>query len=439
MLNNQKQAVFDYLDRNKDVIVEYLRNFISIPSINYDQGGNEEKVQNWLFNEFKGFGFCNVDKFAVDAEQVRPNVVAVMKGSGKGRSIIFNGHTDVVPVAKPDTWCCDPFKPIIKDGKVFGRGASDMKGGLSSAIWAMKGIKDCGIKLSGDVILQAVTGEESNQAEDIGTVQCLKRGYTADFAVVCEPSDLELHICSAACFMFELIVEGKGVHASARNQVLFPQTGNIPSGPMVGVDALKKSLPYINYFYSLEEQWNHRWRDSILGAGGKAGHDVQGVGIFVINPSFIEGGEHGGSVPQRVKCIYNVHYPDRLVKKEAVWEEIRKAVHAISSTDDFLKENPPMLSIPTRGEWEGFKVSEDDLGVQTMASAIFEATGKQAVISGFKTVCDATYLNKHGIHAIVFGPGSLSCSAHGDNEHIYIKDLITAAKVYANMMIDWCS
>lgn len=435
---SSKQKVFEYLDNNKDELVEFMKSLVRIPSINHTFGGDEKTVQDRLANSLRSLDFAEVEQFAVDAEQVRPNVVAVMRGEGGGKSLLFNGHMDVVPIAEPQKWHSDPFEPIQQGNKIYGRGTSDMKGGVSAAIWAMKAIKDCGISLRGDVLLQAVTGEESNEAEEIGTVQCLKRGYTADFAVVCEPSDLELHTASVGLFFFELIVEGKAVHISARNQVLFPQPAGVPSGPEVGVDAFKKSLPFVNYFYSLEEQWNHRWRDAVLGAGGSPGHDVQGVGLFTINPSFIDGGEYLGSVPAKVKLTYGVWYPDQLVKKEELWEEIRRGVEALASTDDFLRKNPPKLTVPVLQEWQGFHVPADHAGVRTMMGAIADVKECRAVLSGFRAVCDAAYLNKHGVPAVVFGPGSLSWSVHGENEYITVDSLVAAAKVYASMMMDWC-
>jgi len=433
-----KQAVFDYIDSKRDEIVNQVMKMVGFPSINCTQGGNEKDIQDWLAAELRKFQFDKVDEFAEDEEKVRPNVVGVLKGNGGGKSLILNGHMDVVPVAKPEIWRCDPFKPVIEDGRIYGRGTSDMKGGVAGAIWAMKALKDCGVKLKGDVILQAVIGEESQQAEEVGTVKCLERGYTADFAIVCEPTDLEVHITSSALFFFELQIEGKAVHISARNQAVFPQPYGTPSGKDVGVDAFKKSLMFVEYFYRLEEEWNHRFRDPVLGAGGSPGHDVQGIGIFTINPSDIKGGVYLGSVPSYVKYMYGVWYPDQLVAKEVLFEEIKSAVAALASTDYFLREVPPKLTIPTLQDWPGFKVPGDHPGVLAIAKASEEVSGKPATISGFKAVCDAYYLNKHGVPCIIYGPGSLACSVHGDDEYITIDSIIEAAKVYAGTIMEWC-
>jgi acetylornithine deacetylase len=435
---NLKEKLNKYFDDNRDLMVEYMMDLVRFPSINQTQGGEEKPVQEWLASSLAAFGFDKVDKFAVDEEKLRPNVVGVLEGSGGGKSLLLNGHMDVVPVTLPDIWCCKPFEPAIIDGKVYGRGTSDMKGGITSAVWAMKAIKEFGIKTKGDVILQAVIGEESQQAEEYGTVQCLKRGYKADFGIVCEPSDMEIHIASSALFFFDLTVYGKAVHISARNQAVFPQPYGVPSGKDVGVDAFKKSLLFVDYFYRLENDWNHRYRDRILGGGGLGEKDVQGVGIFTINPSSINGGVYLGSVPSVVKYTYGVWYPDKLVDPQELYDEISRGVEAISSTDDFLRESPPKLDIPTLQDWPGFSVAENHPGVVSLKKSLEGMTGKKAVITGFKAVCDAYYLNKHGVPTIIYGPGSLSYSAHGDNEFIVIDQMIEAAKVYAAAIIDWC-
>jgi acetylornithine deacetylase/succinyl-diaminopimelate desuccinylase family protein len=436
---SKKEEVFDYIESNKDKIIKFLIEMVSKPSINEGDGGDGSAVQSWLANNLNDFGFDKVDKFTADSKENHSNVCALNIGKGGGKSLLFNGHMDVVPVAKPDIWCCDPFKPIIKDGKIFGRGTSDMKGGVTSAIWAMKAIKDCNVRLKGDVILQSVMGEESQMAEKIGTVQCIKRGYKADFAIVCEPSDMELQIMGPALVLIELIIEGKGAHTSARNQVIFPQPYGVPSGLDVGVDAFKKSLQFVKYFYDLEEQFNHRYRDPILGSGGIYGRDKQGIGIFTINPSLIEGGVYLGTVPSRVKYTYNIWYPDHLISRDELFNEIRHAVKAIASTDDWLKKNPPVLNMPVIADWPGFKTSLDNPGVATLRKSFLDAIGEPAVVSGFKAVCDATYLNKYNVPSVVFGPGSVSWSVHGDNEYTTISNIIDATKVYASMIIDWCN
>lgn len=437
---DKRQQVFEYIDNHKQEIVDYMMELVRRPSINYGDGinGDEKEMQYYFAQTLKDENFEEVDILAFDGEKKRPNVVGIRKGAGGGKSLIFNGHCDVVPVSFPERWICKPFEPIEKDGKVYGRGTSDMKGGIAGAYFALKAIKDCGFKLKGDVMIHSVVGEESQSAETLGSAKVINSGYSADFAVCCEPTDLEIHIASSALVFFKLIVEGKGVHISARNQMLYPQGGTLPSGNAVAVDAFRKSMPLIDYIFRLETEWNHRYRDPVMGYGGKPYHDKQGVGVFTINPSEIKGGEYLGTIPSRMEYTFGVWYPDQLVSRDELLNEVRRGIEAIASTDDWLREHPPVVEGPVIQDWPGFRVDEGHEGVIKLKDSVCQAVNRQAVISGFKAVCDAYYLNKLGITSVILGPGSISNSVHGDNEFIYVEDLINAVKIYAAFAMDWC-
>lgn len=435
---SNKEKVFKYIDDHSDDIINFLKKYISIPSVNNGLGGGrkEKEVQDWMADSLSSFGF-EIDKIAEDPEKIRPNVVAIYKGHGSGRDLILNGHSDTVEVKEPEKWTTDPFNPVIKDGKLYGRGASDMKSGNAAAVWAVKALKDCGVKLNGDVIMEFVIGEEANEGETIGTTAVIKKGYKAPFAIVLEPTNLEVHVSSVGLFFFEIIIPGKSVHSASRNQVLFPQPVGSASGHEVGVDAIEKALPFIDLFRRLERQWNHRWRDQILGAGGHPTHDKQGVGYFTINPGLIEGGTFLAAVPGYVKITYCVWYPNS-VPVESIWQEIKDRVNAIASTDDWLTLHPPVVNVPIITEWKAFETSEDEPGVQILKKSYKDALGHDAIISGFRAVCDATYLNNHGIPSVVLGPGGLSYGVHGDDEYVPVNEVIEAVKIYASFIMDWC-
>ncbi len=337
-MTSTKEKVIKYIDEKKEEIINFLCQFIGFKSINPGIPGKGEEIeaQNWVRDQFKKFGFDKVDYWAVDPEKRRPNVVGIVKGKDKGKSLIFNGHCDVVPVTEKELkrWTVDPWRATTKKGFVYGRGASDVKGGLTSMIWAAKALIDSGISLKGDLYIESVVGEESQEGETIGTKATVDRGYRAPFAVVCEPTDCEIHVKSPGVFFFELIIPGKEAHTSARNQVIFPQRYGILCGKDVGVDAIAKAVPFIELFQKLETQWNQRWRDKILGGGGHPDPiDQQGIGLFTINPSFIEGGTYLGSVPGYCKITYCVWYPSWL-KDEDIWKELKGHVQALASTDD---------------------------------------------------------------------------------------------------------
>jgi acetylornithine deacetylase/succinyl-diaminopimelate desuccinylase family protein len=435
-----KSVVFEYIDDHEDEIIKYLMDIVSIKSINPaptpEEG--ELKVQEFVNKSFHEFGF-ETDMFTEDEKNIRPNVIGIYRGKGGGKNLILNGHMDTVIVTEPERWHTDPYKAVLEDGKVYGRGTSDMKGPNAAAIWALKAIKDSGIDLRGDVILQMVSGEESAEGRTIGTAACVKRGYTADFAIVCEPTELEIHSSTASLLCFELIVPGKAAHICARNQVIFPQDSGLPSGQKVGVDAIEKSLPFINYFYRLEKQWSFRWAGkSTVGTGGKPRHDKQGVGAFNINPSLLEAGKYIGAIPGSIKITYALWHPPE-VSTEEIMSEIREGVNHIALTDDFLQENPPIVNGPIPQLWPGFVTPEDHPGVMALKKSIEEIEDKEPIVTAFKAVCDGTFLTELGVPSVVFGPGGFSYGVHGDNEFIPVKEVIQAAKIYAQFILNWCS
>jgi len=382
-----KSQLFAYLDQNEEALMEFLKSLIRIKSENGGvdvPGPKEREIQEFLAGYLEKEGF-QVDLFAGNEEGDRFNVVAVLPGKKQhsGNNIILNSHTDTVLVPEREKWSVDPFGGEEIDGKIYGRGANDMKGGLAASVFAAKAIKDSGIELDGDVILMLSCGEESCEGGTLGARACVKRGYTAPFAIVCEPTALELHNATCSLVCFELIINGKAIHISCRNQVMYPQSSFQPSGSHVGVDAVEKALPFLQHFYRLEKQWNHRWhRKSAVGTGGKPGHDKEGVGIFAINPSFIESGSYIGSVPGRVKLTYAVWYPPEL-KYEEILSEIKESVAHLAQTDDWLRENPPEVVGPVSQLWNGFVTDDTSEPVVTFKKAYLQAMGKEAVVTGF--------------------------------------------------------
>lgn len=440
-MTSVESRVLEYLDANRESIAKFLQDYVSIPSVNtgIPGGGREYEAQVWLKEQLDGMGFDKVDMWSVDPEAKRPIVVATVKGDARGRNLIVNGHVDVVPVGEEERkkWNTDPFKGTRVGDRIYGRGTTDMKGGITAAIWAARAVIESGVRLHGDFYVEAVPGEESNEGGTIGTNATVDRGYTADFAIVAEPSMGEIHVCGPGVFLFELTVIGKEAHTGARNQVVFPQPYGIPCGMEVGVDAIEKARIFMDFFARLEVQWNQRWRHKLLGGGRYVSKDSQGVGFFTLNPSFIQGGTYVGAVPGFCKLTYNVWYPSN-VDPEEIWEEIKRHVEAISSTDDWLRHNPPQVAVPVIQDWRPFETPLEHPGTRLLGHVYSEVTSKKPIYSGFRAVCDATYLNKRGIPSVVFGPGDISTRAHKANEYVDLDEVIECAKVYASMAVKWC-
>ncbi|MCE5281117.1 MAG: ArgE/DapE family deacylase [Deltaproteobacteria bacterium] len=435
-----KDALYRFIDEHRDHIVGDLVTMISIPSVNNSENwekDNEKAFQEWFAQRCKKIGLA-VDMWAEDAKQLRPNVVAMRSGSGGGRSLMFNGHCDVVPVQDPGNWMYEPFSGKIVDGKIYGRGASDMKAGLAACIWTMEALNACGVKLKGDAFIASTAGEESGEGETIGAASVIRRGYRPDFGIIGEGTNLELRIASSSIFMFELTVRGKAVHGKCRNQVLYPQPNQLPSGPSVGVDALEKALPFIEMFRRMEFEWNHRWKHPVIGSGGHPVKDSQGVGAFCINPAIIKGGIYRASINPFIKINYMVWHPPE-ISRDSVVEEIKRKVDALAQTDDWLAENPPEIKVPyPRRPWEGFNTQEGCEGVTVMKKTFRELFGQDISVTGMRAVCDGTWFERAGVATVLLGPGSTLQGVHGDNEFVYIDNIIKCIKIYSSYAIDWC-
>lgn len=142
-----------------------------------------------------------------------PNITAVKKGAGGGRSLILNGHIDVVPEGNPAAWTYEPFNAVEKDGKVYGRGSTDMKGGNTALLFALEALEACGITLKGDVLFQSVVDEECGGA---GTLAAVMRGYKADGALIPEPTNLKLFVKRQGSMWFRITVRGLSAHGGTR-------------------------------------------------------------------------------------------------------------------------------------------------------------------------------------------------------------------------------
>jgi acetylornithine deacetylase len=162
----------------------------------------------------------------------RPLTVGLFRGTGGGRSLLINGHVDVVSPGEHERWASPPFSAEIRDGRIYGRGAVDMKGGVGAALFALEAIRACEIELAGDVIFEAVPDEETCA---MGTIAAIARGYRADAGLVPEPTRLNLWIATRGLLHGTLTVPGRSAHAEM-NQPPWQEGG--------GVNAIQKTMSY---------------------------------------------------------------------------------------------------------------------------------------------------------------------------------------------------
>jgi acetylornithine deacetylase len=407
---------------------------------------NELPLQRDLAEPFmrEQLGLDEVARVNACAEADRPFVVGVWRGTGGGRNLLLNGHIDTIgaPGTMRDRWDTDPWQPIVKDGRLYGRGVSDMKAGVVAMLWAVRALKAAGFRPRGHVLLETVPGEETMRP-DIGTVAATRwlqeRGYQIPFAIVTEPTHLEIHVRGIGQMDFSIEVMGKEIHTSMRNLSLYPQRYGIPQGSAVAVDAIQKLTRILLLLEEMERQWAMRWRHPLHGGGGFPIHeDAQGVGTFSIVSTFIEGGTYEGSVPGWARVRGLINYPS-WIDGDKVQGEFEGALRHHAQLDDWLREHPPLVKVGTVYDWPPFAGDHEAPGPMTLGQAYTRTTGKPAIFSGAKFVADAAFLRREfKIPAVYFGPGDCSMGVHGPNEFVPLQQVMDCAKVLAATIVDWC-
>lgn len=382
---------------------------------------NTTGVQTFIADYLRALGF-SIDMWDVYPND--PNVVGVLKGTDPRRfkSLIVNGHVDVAEVSDDENWETGPFSPIVRDGLVIGRGAADMKGGIAGALFAIKLLRDHGVELPGDLIVESVIGEEVGEA---GTLQCCNRGYSADLAVVVDTSDLRIQGQGGVITGWITVKSAKTFHDGTRRQMIHA------GGGLFGASAIEKMMKIIGGLQELERHW--AVTKSYPGCP---------PGSTTINPAVIEGGRHAAFIADECRLWVTVHYyPDE--SHEDVSREIEEHVMSIARSDPWLKENPPLFvwggtsMIEDRGEiFPSLEVDPEHAGVQLLASEHETVAGVKAIVDVSPTVTDGGWLGAAGIPAVIYGPGELQ-HAHAVNEQVSIDQLKTYTKVLLSFIYKW--
>ncbi len=428
--------VLSEIEAGRDELLAAVSEAVRIDSVNprypgqvYDEVvGGEGRVSRFVAKIYEDLG-AEVDVFA--HEPGRDNAVGLVRGTGGGRSLIYNGHVDVVPPGPVENWTHgDPFSGHNDGERIWGRGSTDMKAGVLAQAFAARALQRAGVRLRGDLILEAVVGEECMN-NDIGVSATVARGYRADAAVVSEPTTagrpLAVMPTSAGQLWFTLSVRGKVTHAANRGRTLHPDEGEEPPG----VSAIDKGFVVYEGLRRLEQQWAFSKR-----------HPLYRPGHFTIMPGIVEGGTTGVQfplfVPEFMRTDYLLWYPPG-EDHEAIMREVEEHVRAIAATDEWLREHPPVID--WRLHWPANSDPAEEI-TAAMSAAHEQAADSTrfagpAEVAGFPAVDDASWLSLEGIPAISYGPGNLAV-AHADDEFVVIDEVMCATRAFALLAMQWC-
>lgn len=418
-MKDYKRSIQNYINNHKNKAIELLQQLVKEDSIS----GNESRAQSIVIEKLRELEL-DVDIWEPSIEELRehpyfisardnfkgsPNIVATLKGTSGGKSMILNGHIDVVPEGNLQQWTYPPYGAIVKDNKLYGRGATDMKGGNVALILAIEAIKQSGITLKGDVYFQSVIEEESGGA---GTLAAILRGYKADGVIIPEPTNMKLFIKQQGSMWFRLKVKGKVAHGGTRYE---------------GVSAIEKSLLVIQQIQKLEQLRNDRIDDVLY----------DGVPIPIpINIGTINGGTWPSSVSDLVTLEgrYGVAPNERM---EDAKDEFEGWIKNLQNLDEWFVENPVEV------EWFGARwvpgsVEADSELVHTLQHNYHMITNQNPTIEAAPWGTDGgLFTQVSEIPMIVFGPGETKV-AHYPDEYIDLDQMFLAAEIIACTLIDWC-
>jgi acetylornithine deacetylase/succinyl-diaminopimelate desuccinylase family protein len=362
-----------------DPAIRLLRELVAIDSVNptlVPGAAGEREVADCIAARLRSSGLDVSIETVADG---RPNVVGVLEGRRKGRALMFCGHTDTVGVAG----MTDPFTPVERDGRLYARGAQDMKGGVAAMMSAAETIAQRGLE-AGRLIVAAVVDEEHSS---IGA-DALVKSWTADAAVVTEPTDLEIAVGHKGFAWVEVVVEGRAAHGSR---------------PAEGRDAILRLGRVLARLEALDRELQARPAHPLVGTGS-------------LHASFVGGGRELSSYPDRATLQMERRTLPGEPESAAVGEV--RAILAELARDDatFVGTATPMFSRPA------YEVARDHELPRAMASALARI-GAPSRIAGATFWTDAAVLGHAGVPSILFGPGG--AGLHSTEEYVTVADVTT--------------
>ena len=408
------------VDANWEKEVGFLADLIRFPSVR----GKEGPCQDWIARQFAGRGW-SVDRYTLaeidgshpkwspvvdtDYTQAVQVVGTVRAAQPKGRSLILQGHVDVVPEGPAEMWQVPPYDPAIKDGWMNGRGAHDMKSGVAAMVFAMDAIRDAGLKPAADIYVQTVTEEECTGN---GALSTLIRGYRADACLIPEPTGGAITRGHVGVMWFRLKLRGVPVHVMEAQK---------------GTNAIMSAFHVLQEIHALTARINeraktHPWFKEIENP-------------VKFNPGKIRGGDWASSTPAwcEVDCRIGLLPGTELADARA---EVEATVAAAARKDPFLANSPPEVS------WIGFQadgliIEPGSEAEKVLAAAHAQVFGSPPAVRLGTGVNDTRfYYNNFGIPSICYGAAGFG--AHAFDERTDLASIKRTTLSIAAFIADWC-
>ena len=420
MAGTPEQQIIEAVDRRREQVIAFLQQLVRFNS----ERGQESQIQEFIAGRLRQAGLT-VDEFVPDVEALkdhpafqapdlplsgRPNVVARYRGTGGGRSLLFNGHVDTVVAGPADQWSHGPFSGVLQDASIYGRGSSDMKAGLAAMTMALRTLLEIGLAPRGDVILEYTVDEERT---GLGTLACVAKGYRADAGICCETSDLEVMAACIGRLWFTIKLRGKPGGIAARWE---------------SISAIDLGIKIVRAIDELEKIRIRTLTHPLF---------PDNRGALPCAVTMFDAGSFPSAVPEEAVLRGSMG----LMPYEAIEDAKRQLVQHVrkaAGEDPWMSHHPPEVSFDGMAA-DGAEIPADHPIVSTMKEAFQTAAGRPPVISGRMGAADTRFLIRHGhTPTVIFGPGSTP-QMHAMNEYVPVDNVIVATKVLALTIHKWCN
>lgn len=405
------------LDRLWPAYRSLLAGLIRIPSL----VGAEAAAQRYLAAAAAGAGL-EVELWDVDpgmlsadpryatadgGEVTRPNLTAILPGTGGGRSIAVSGHVDVVPIEPLRMWTRDPWGARVEGGRMYGRGALDMKGGLIAGLFAIHAVRDCYGALPGDIVFESVIEEECTGN---GTLAARLRGPHVDAAIIPEVSGEDVQIANPGVLWFEVTVTGKPAYVGL-------------SG--ASVNAIDVATELADALREMPRELNRGFDHPAYGGYQQP---------LTLNLGTIRGGNWPSNVPLECVMGFRLAFPLDWSVEDAQ-RFVTGHIEGFAAGHPWLAEHPPAV------RWHGFRahgfsIAKDAPIVSLLMSVIAQTTGAPAVASPMFGTADARYFADRRIPAVYYGPAG--GGMHAPDEWVDLASVRRVGGVLAGTILRWC-
>jgi acetylornithine deacetylase len=404
------------IERHAEHAVAFLERLVAAPST----VGDEDAAQDVVAEELERLGFdvrplpipssigddplAGVPQVAYDG---RRDVLGTI-GDGDGPSLLVNGHVDVVPADEAELWSSPPFAPRIVDGRLYGRGAGDMKGGFAMATLALEALLDVEPgAIRGSLAFLSVIEEECTGN---GTLAAARAGVLADAVVLPEPTDLRLLLAGVGILWLDISIDGQAGHAQSADKA---------------VNAIDAAFVVMGALRDLERDMNDRVEEAAMDGSTHP---------YNVNVGVLRAGDWGSSVPASAHMTVRVGHPTAWSADEAE-RRVREAIAVVCAGHPWLDEHPPAIR-PSGFRAEGYALDPEHPLVRRVAAAHADAHGVLADVVTMPSTTDARlYLNRFDTPALCYGPRAHRI--HGIDECVELDSIIDGARTLARFVADW--